>query len=228
MCEHVICCRSRNALLTLRSRIRINLASPNQAVVEGIVYTADPITNLLVLNTSTTSSTQITSSSLAAPSGSYRIIPIASISSFQLLSLAPQASEVTNSPALNTIDTNAVQARLHKNIIAQQAAQARVGPKGTTPTDQALFDALSRTLSAAWTANGMLISDTYLIEKPYGPVNVRILDGRHGDLERMKRVIEMEKSKVQLKMSKGLLDGKISAESTPSKGVTPAAIKKGG
>jgi protein LSM12 len=197
-------------------------------VVEGIVYTADPVTNLLVLNTSTTSSTSITSSSLAAPSGTYRIIPIASIASFQLLSLPPQTSEVVNNPALNTIDTNAVQGRLQKNIAAQQAAQARIGPKGTTPTDQALFDALSRTLTAAWSGNGMLISDTYLIEKPYGPVNVRIVDGRHGDLERMKKVVEMERQKVTLRFSKGMLDGKMSAESTPSKGATNAAIKKGG
>lgn len=216
-------------MLTLRSSIRINLASPSQSTVEGTVYTADPITNLLVLNTNTTSSTPITSSSLAAPAGTYRIIPIASISSFQLLSLAPQPSETpVNNAALNTIDTNAVQSRLQKNIQAQQAAQARVGPKGTTPTDQALFDALARTLRATWSGNSMLVSDTYLIEKPYGPANVRIIDGRHGDLERMKRVIEMEKSKVQLKLSKGLLDGKISAESTPTKGASPAVMKKGG
>lgn len=197
-------------------------------MVEGIVYTADPVTNLLVLNTSATSSTSITSSSLAAPPGTYRIIPIASITSFQLLSLPPQTSEVASNPALNTVDINAVQARLHKNIAAQQAAQARIGPKGTTPTDQALFEALSRTLTAAWSGNGMLISDTYLIEKPYGPVNVRIVDGRHGDLERMKKVVEMERQKVTLRVSKGMLDGKMSAETTPSKGATNAAIKKGG
>lgn len=211
-----------------RTRIRVNVASPTPAVVEGTVYTADPLTNLLVLNTNTTSSTPITPLSLAAPSGTYRIIPIASISSFQLLSLAPQNPEVSHNPALNTIDTNAVQARLQKNIAAQQAAQARIGPKGTTPTDQALFEALSRTLSASWSGNGMLISDTYLIEKPYGPLNVRIVDGRHGDLERMKKVVEMERQKVTLRLSKGMLDGKMSAETTPTKGAAAAAIKKGG
>jgi hypothetical protein len=166
---------------------------------------------------------------LAAPAGTYRIIPISSITSFQLLAIAPQSPDIpANNSALNTIDTNAVQARLIKNITAQQAAQARVGPKGTTPTDQALFDALSRTLQANWSGNSMLLSDTFLVDKPYGPLNVRIIDGRHGDLERMKKVIEMEKSKIQLKMSKGLLDGKISADSTPTKGASPAVIKKGG
>jgi hypothetical protein len=207
--------------------IRINTVSPNQASVEGTVYTADPLTNLLVLNTSATPPTTITATTLAAPAGAYRIIPISQISSFQLLSLPPPPPSETTNPALNSIDINAVNARLARNISAQQAAQARIGPKGTTPTDQALFDALSRTHPARWTGNFMLISDTYLIEKPYGAVNVRFVEGRHGDLERMKKVVDMERQKITLRMSKGLMDGKLS-DTLNGKGGATGGVKKGG
>ncbi|KAK7895157.1 hypothetical protein LTR67_005897 [Exophiala xenobiotica] len=208
------------------SKIRVTTTAPNQASVEGIVYTADPLTSLLVLNTSPAPPTNVNSASLVAPAGAYRLIPISQISSFQLLSLPPQPTENPNS-VLNAIDVNAVQARLAKNISLQHAAQARLGPKGTTPTDQALFDALSRTHPARWVGNNMLISDTYLIEKPYNAANVRLGEGRHGDLERMRKVVDMERSKVTLKLSKNLIDGKMAADNTSGKGMA-AGIKKGG
>lgn len=72
----------------------------------------------------------------------------------------------------------------------------------------------------------MVISDTYQIEKPYTAVNVRLVEGGHGDLERMKRVVDLERSKVTLKLSKNLIDGKMGSENT-NKGNT-TGIKKGG
>ncbi|KIX05849.1 uncharacterized protein Z518_03822 [Rhinocladiella mackenziei CBS 650.93] len=210
------------------SRIRVSTAAPNQLNLEGTVYTADPLTNLLVLNTSATVPTAINSTSLVAPAGAYRIVPISQISSFQLLALPQQPTETNHTPALNTVDTNAVQSRLARNISNQQAAQARLGPKGTTTTDQALFDALSRTHPARWSGNVMLISDTYLIEKPYGAANVKFVEGRHGDLERMKKVVDMERQKITLRLSKGMIDGKLGSDNSSGKGVAPAGIKKGG
>jgi len=211
------------------SRVRITTIAPNQTTVEGTVYTADPLTNLLVLNTSTTTATSISSTSLVAPTGAYRIIPISQISNLQLLSLPQPATDAAFNPAMNTIDTNAVQVRLARNIAAQQAAQARVGPKGTSPVDQALFDSLSRTHPARWSGNVMIISDTFMIEKPFNAANVRHIDGQSvGDLERMKKVVDMEHSKVTLRFAKGSLDGKMSSDATPVKGGTNAGMKKGG
>jgi protein LSM12 len=207
--------------------VRITTTGATPSTVEGFVYTADPITNLLVLNTSNSTSTYITSSNLAAPPGSYRIIPIAQISNIQLLNL-PQSTESAPNTALNTIDTNAVQARLAKNIAVQHQAQARVGPKGTSPVDQALFDALSRTHPARWSGNTMIISDTFLIEKPYNAVNIRHAEGRDGDIDRMRRVVDMERSKITLKFAKGTLDGKMGSDSSPGKGLPNVAVKKGG
>ncbi|EXJ64665.1 hypothetical protein A1O7_01003 [Cladophialophora yegresii CBS 114405] len=211
------------------SRVRVTTAAPIQTTVEGTVYTADPLTNLLVLNTNAAVGTSLTSASLLAPAGIYRIIPISQISSFQLLSLPQSSSEPAPSPAFNAIDTNAVQARLAKNIAVQQAAQARVGPKGTSPVDQALFDSLSRTHPARWSGNVMIISDTFLIEKPYGQSNVRHIDGQSvGDLERMRKVVDMERNKITLRLAKGSLDGKIGSDSSLGKAAANTVMKKGG
>jgi hypothetical protein len=73
----------------------------------------------------------------------------------------------------------------------------------------------------------MLISDTYLIEKPYNAANVRLGEGRHGDLDRMRKVVDMERSKATLKLSKNLIDGKMAADNTSGKGMA-AGVKKGG
>lgn len=69
----------------------------------------------------------------------------------------------------------------------------------------------------------MIISDTYLIEKPYSSANIRLLPGASGDLDRMKRVLEMEKHKNSLKSSKNAIDSKM-GDSPAAKG----ALRKGG
>ena len=74
----------------------------------------------------------------------------------------------------------------------------------------------------------MIISDTFMIEKPYGAVNVRHIEGQNGDLERMKKVIDMERSKITLRFAKGSLDGKMGSDVSPVKAATNAGMKKGG
>jgi hypothetical protein len=75
----------------------------------------------------------------------------------------------------------------------------------------------------------MIISDTFMIEKPFSAANVRHLEGQNlGDLERMKKVVDMERSKITLRFAKGSLDGKMSSDSSPAKGAANAGMKKGG
>jgi len=204
--------------------VRVSTAAPSQSTVEGTIYVADPTTNLLVLNVSPAQNTAINASTLHAPTGSYRIIPVSQITSFQLQSLPPQQTphaEQQLSP--NALDTQALQNRLHREVAKLQSAQSRQGPKGTSPVDQALFDSLSRTMPTRWQGNAMIISDTYLIEKPYSSANIRLLPGASGDLDRMKRVLEMEKHKNSLKSSKNAIDSKM-GDSPATKG----ALRKGG
>lgn len=205
-------------------RVRVSTAAPSQSTVEGTIYVADPTTNLLVLNVSPAQNTAINPSTLHAPPGSYRIIPISQITSFQLQNLPQQqVSNAEPQPSQNTLDTQALQNRLNREVAKLQSAQSRQGPKGTSPADQALFDSLSRTMPTRWHGNAMIISDTYIIEKPYNPASIRLMPGTSGDLDRMKRVLDMEKNKINLKISKNAIDNKL-GDSPAAKG----SLRKGG
>lgn len=198
--------------------------------IEGTVYTADPLTSLLILNTSNTTA-NIHPTSLSAPSGAYRIIPLSQIQSFQTLSL-PNPSETSSSNTTTSAahDIAAITHRLNANITAQQNAQARQGPRGTLPLEQALYDALSRTHPARWEGSTMVISDCFAIEKPYQSANVGYYHekdsaaasgeaqqnggggGFKGDLERFRKVVDMEASKAALRFGKGGLDKRLPVE----------------
>ena len=207
--------------------VRIHLAQPAQTHVEGIIYVTDPITNILVLNTSAQAQTSgINSTSLIAPAGSYRLIPISQITSFQILSLGPQTSnENTKSTAPVILDTAALNSRLQRSIHTAQQAQARQGPKGTTAVDQAVFDALSRQYQTRWQGTAIIINDQFIIDKPYDGTNVKLMASATGDLERMKKIIMMEKSKAELKQP---MDGTISSTTGSLRGTPFGNQRKGG
>lgn len=187
---------------------------------------ADPTTNLLVLNVSPAQNTAISASTLNAPAGSYRIIPVSQISSFQLQALPPvQPSNADSSPSLNTLDTTALQTRLNREVSKLQSAQLRQGPKGTTPSEQALFDSFSRTMPTTWHGNAMIVSDTFIIEKPYAPANVKLLPNASGDVDRMKRILDLERNKIALRIGKDQIDNKLGDSPLA---VGKAGVKKGG
>jgi protein LSM12 len=198
----------------------------SSTTVEGTVYTADPITNLLVLSTAPTSSTTISTSTLALPTGAYRIFPLAQIQSFTILSLVSAAASTSPSAGTPVLDTHALQARLSSAISKQQAAQHRIGPKGTSATDQGLYDALSRTHPVRWEGSNIVVSDTFVIERPFSGATVNWLhgagkEGRKGDLERMRKVVIMEREKVALRVGQKEVEGRMSS-------VTGGGTRKGG
>lgn len=80
-----------------------------------------------------------------------------------------------------------------------QALQSRKGPQGTSPVDQDLFDALAKTHPARWEGTIMVISDVFMIDKPYEKANVKLLQGASGNLERMRTILDIEKKKAALK-----------------------------
>ena len=67
----------------------------------------------------------------------------------------------------------------------------------------------------------MVVSDTFIVDKPYGPANARFVEGANGDIERIKRVLDMERNKIRLKMDKSDIDTKMGSDGR-------SAMKKGG
>ena len=101
---------------------------------------------------------------------------------------------------------NALRAREASAIRAAHAARARLGPKGTTKEHQDIFDAIARTHPAKWQPNGsILVSDSVLIDKPYQPDNCRLAPGGNGPaggVERIRKVLKMEREKLELKAAR--------------------------
>lgn len=74
----------------------------------------------------------------------------------------------------------------------------------------------------------MIVSDIYVIDKPYNPANVKLVNGASGDIDRMKRVLDFEKNKVGLKFSKSVIDGKMDETGIGGGSAGKGSIKKGG
>jgi hypothetical protein len=188
--------------------IRITTAAPTSSTIEGTLFIADPITNLVAINTSTSTTPS------SSPSGSYRLIPISQIISFNLISLQTSSPSSTFGTALAAprhVDMTALRAREAAAIRAAHAARARLGPKGTTKEHQDIFDAIARTHPAKWQPNGsILVSDSVLIDKPYQPENCRLApagvgvggNGLPGSVERIRKVLKMEREKLELKAAR--------------------------
>lgn len=133
--------------LRLTTFYSIRITYNGQRTVEGTLYTADTQTNLVAVNTST--STADTNPLLP---GDFVIIPISSIESFQLLSLASTAT--TDGPAsapappavptLSKADYAALKAREETAIKEMKERDASRG-KGVSKEGQEIFDHFKRT-----------------------------------------------------------------------------------
>jgi protein LSM12 len=203
-------------MLTLAISIRITTSAPTSTTLEGILFTADPITNLLALQTTTLPPS---TSNPSFPSGAYRIVPISAIQSFQLVSLPPTDSTKLD---ISPLHIPSLHQRHTNNITQLQSALASKGPPGTTPLFQSIYDGLARLLPTKWQPGGtsILVSDSMIIDRPYLPANVRLVEGmkgRVGEVERIRKVLDMERSKAAMRGAKDVLDGR-----------EVAAAKKGG
>ena len=167
------------------------------------------------------------------PPGSYHLISISTITSFQLLSL-PHPPLEPHSLVLDpsTTDSALLQHRLKTTTSKLAQLESRRGPPGTTTQAQDLFDALARQYRMQWVpaSAAMILAEDYLIEPPYTVASVKWLSS-HSDgggsaqgLERMKKVVQMERAKLELKWSAREIDGKMGKENK-SAGASP---RKGG
>jgi hypothetical protein len=155
-----------------------------------VLYTVDPVTNLLALNTSPPPPTPITSGANNRP-GDYRLLPISRISTFQLLTLPPAGNEppsfASALPALHSLDLRALKARETAAITKLHEQENRRG-KGVTKEAQDLFDAFHKTLPTRWVGTSIVISDSVAIDSPYGVRDCKFIGGTDGGEQALARV----------------------------------------
>ncbi|PGH19241.1 hypothetical protein AJ80_04106 [Polytolypa hystricis UAMH7299] len=215
------------------ARIRITTAPPASSTLEGTLFTACPVTNLIAINTSPLPPTPISAGipALAQPSD-FHILPISRIQNFQLLSLAPSPSPSSSTPssspatpaaiennnnnhnnntnntpfanaypAIYPLDIRALKSREAAAVARLQEREMHRG-KGVSKEAQDLFDAFSRTMPTRWDGTSIIVADTVIITKPYHVDNCQAINSEDGvgiGLTRVRKVLEMERKKIELR-----------------------------
>ncbi|KAI9789034.1 MAG: hypothetical protein M1816_006389 [Peltula sp. TS41687] len=216
---------------------RIRITTTSNATFDGTLFTADPISNLIAINTAPPPPTPATANTAPQP-GDYRIIPISRLQSFALLALAPEMAVSTTTmtttpataaaaaadaggaapaavlgggggggggpqqvsfgnavPAIRKVDRGAVLAR-EKMAVERDLKKDRARGRGVGKEAQEIYDALNRTLPVRWHDQAIIVLDVVLIDPPYGPEDCRSPSADNTALQRVKKVLEMEKRKV--------------------------------
>ena len=179
----------RKALICLDS-VRITTAAPATSTIEGMLFTACPITNLVAINTSPS---PLSGDTKQAQSGDYHVIPISRIQNFQLLALPSNSSESPSFtdalPPIQALDARALKQREAKAVGEALDREARRG-KGVTREAQDIFDAFSRTMPAHWHGQKIVVADAVTISPPYRVDDCRpLVEGDTAALARVRKVV---------------------------------------
>ncbi|KAI9824875.1 MAG: hypothetical protein M1832_001480 [Thelocarpon impressellum] len=176
---------------------RIRVTTTLSQTLEGTLFTADPLTNLIAINTAPPPPTPATATTPLQP-GDYHIIPIAALQSFQLLSLAPDAASASFEsavPALKPIDMKAARAR-ERAAVEKELRKERARGRGVGREAQEIYDALSRTLPVRWHEQSIIVLDVVMIAPPYTVETCQAAAKDAHPLQRVRKVLEMEKKKL--------------------------------
>ncbi|KAJ5662059.1 uncharacterized protein N7477_009675 [Penicillium maclennaniae] len=177
------------------ARVRITTAAPATATIEGMLFTACPITNLVAINTSPS---PLSGDAKQAQSGDYHVIPISRIQNFQLLALPSASSESPHSPMLCP-PSRLSMPREVKAVGEALDREARRG-KGVTSEAQDIFDAFSRTMPAHWHGQNIVVAETVTIAPPYRVDDCRpLVEGDTAALDRVRKVLAMERKKIEFR-----------------------------
>lgn len=170
-----------NAQLTCKLRVRVTTAPPISATYEGLLYTADPITNLIVLSIPPPPSLSV---DLAANSANtFKLLPLPQLASFTVLSLPPHLhtaqakSSNPNLPEPVPLDMATLESRIATTVAHLKAQDAKRG-RGVTKEAQDIFDGIARTYPARWMGTAMVVNDMVLIESPYEVDDCRLLTAK--------------------------------------------------
>ena len=131
------------------------VSSSGADAMEGTVFAACPLTNLIAVNTAPAPPNP--SSAITNQPGDYHVIPVSRIQSFQLVGLPAHNSSSKGEegggggggldgavPSIGRVDTKALEAREQATIARIKEKEASRG-RGVTREAQEIFDALART-----------------------------------------------------------------------------------
>ncbi|KAL1327616.1 hypothetical protein HN51_037627 [Arachis hypogaea] len=158
---------------------------------EGQVVTFDRPSNILVLQEAPSKP-----GPGPGPRRNIRLLKANYIKDFTFLGHAEDPLDPTNC----FLDLAALQAREDLAIRQAEADAERIGV-GVTSEAQSIFDALSKTLPVRWDKTVIVVMNEVRVSSPYHPDSV--VGGTPAANERVKKVLDFERKRLQLRSSSG-------------------------
>ncbi|KAL8675066.1 MAG: hypothetical protein Q9168_000549 [Polycauliona sp. 1 TL-2023] len=171
---------------SLESALTIHPSRPH---IEGTLFTACPLTNLVAVAVFTSPTTPPV----------HHILPISSIQNFTLISGPPPsnsfASPPNTTPAIASVPTAALRARADAAVARLKELASRKN-KAVGKEAQDLFDGLSRTLPTRWDGNSIVVMDSVVVSAPYRGEDCRAGNGVPvHTLNRVRKVVDNERKR---------------------------------
>ncbi|KAL8695070.1 MAG: hypothetical protein Q9224_003453 [Gallowayella concinna] len=179
-----------NALVgVIGARIRLQTVLTSQPTMEGTLFTACPLTNLVAIAVPTSPANPPT----------HHILPISSIQNFTLISAPPGpgsfASPPNTTPALSSVPIAALRARADAAVARLKEAASRKN-KTVGKEAQDLFDGLCRTLPTRWDGNNIVVNENVIISPPYRGEDCKAGNGVPAQaLNRVRKVVDNERKR---------------------------------
>ncbi|KAI9803810.1 MAG: hypothetical protein M1825_001690 [Sarcosagium campestre] len=180
------------ALVTsIGARVRFTTAA-SPSPVTGSLFAVSSTQNLLAVNTAPPPPTPAASS--PEQPADFHVIPLNSLTSFQVVSLASTVPSSFDeaAPQLHHVDLRAAKTRERAAIESEQRREAA---RGKDALGISIFDALSRTLPTRWHDESIIVLDAVMIAPPYTPSDCKAAPKDKTALNRVLKVLEMERKK---------------------------------
>ncbi|KAL1310762.1 hypothetical protein AAFC00_001014 [Neodothiora populina] len=200
----------------LGARIQVKTVQPDNKTLIGVLFTADPILNIIAINCSPAPPNPATS--LSSQPGNYHIIPLKHILSFQILSLPGQENQPArsdndsviggeldhdwtagnvNAPPISRIDIKRLKQREEKAVQKQKDDEKKKG-KGVSPIGQELFYSLDKMYSnqTRWADDSIILMDSVRIDPPYTSEDVKAPKDKQHMVPQIKKVVDGERRKI--------------------------------
>ncbi|KAJ1663663.1 hypothetical protein IW140_004760 [Coemansia sp. RSA 1813] len=187
------------------TRIRIKLV--DDRVIEGVLFAYDVYSGVVALvSPSSGTDFQIVTGAVSNTSGMRQqtqvdLIKAANIVDVKVIGKngeTQQEDDVNGfeMPEIQKVPASVIEARKQKALIQARERASRIGV-GVSDKAQAIFDALSRTLPCRWSQGKIVVLDEISIESPYNVDSCRDLTGGSSSLQRVKKVLQGELSRLE-------------------------------
>ncbi|KAK5115490.1 hypothetical protein LTR62_001149 [Meristemomyces frigidus] len=202
------------------ARIKLTTVAPQSQIYEGTIYTTDPITNLVVLDTRLASSSTDPAKVKEQPSD-FKFFTIARIQHFQIVALASgdhtSESDVASArPAISAVNLARLEKRCEDKV-RELKEQERNRGRGVSKEGQAIFDAFKRiNVRVHWHNTQIIAADAVIIKAPYRVEDCVGTKDKQEALIRIKKVLEGERRKIREREERERKDGTGTGASTPT------------